>query len=139
MENFNDISKQESVEGEIDQEILKLEENVEGLQQDIEALGGEEGLQEELDKRQLIANRFSDKMKRTINLLHGTLLSLSTSFLVFADTQVLPKINWDLADDNTLGKALTAGTILGVIGSIVAIKEYIKYQKRVSMTKKILA
>ena len=126
-------------EKEVGIEILKLEENLNGLRQDIEDMGGEDKLQEELDKNELLSTRWSDRYKRTMYLINSIILTLSTGTFAAVDASALPKINWDIPDDKTLGLCLTAATVVGVLSSIASIKEFIKHQKRATAANKILS
>lgn len=126
-----------AIEKEIENEILSLESNLEGFKQEIENIGGQDALQEELDKNELLANKWKNRYDRTKMLISSVILGLSTSAIGFADSQILPQINWDLPDDQTMGQYLTAMTIIGTIGAITTFVEFIKNQKIVNATNKL--
>jgi len=137
------VSEEEQLENqteqEIDNEILSLESNLEGFKQDIENIGGEDALQKELDKNELLSERWKNKFNRTKMLLNSIALGASTAVLGFADKNILPQINWDIADDKTMGQYITAVTIIGLIGTIATFTEFIKNQKKVNAASKILS
>lgn len=130
---------EKGVEQEIDNEILSLENNLEGFKQDIENIGGEEALQKELENNDLLANSWKNRYNRTKMLLCSIILGASTTAIGFVDSQVLPQINWDLADDKKMGQYLATFTILGIIGTIAGFVEFIKNQKKVSATNKLIS
>lgn len=146
--NFNDINMKENVswgteketnqiEKEIDSELSKLEISVDDLKQDIKEAGGEEKIQEEFTKNELLASRFEDRTNRTRSLIDALILGMSTGGLAIANTQVFPQINWDLPDDKRTGVLLISATVIGLISTTTTIIDFVKAQKRVSATNKI--
>ncbi|MFZ4632493.1 MAG: hypothetical protein ACOYL8_04850 [Patescibacteria group bacterium] len=126
-ENLEEIN-----EKKVDEEISNLENNISDLKKEIEEIGGEEKLAEEINKNDVMATRWADRIKRTKYLISSIALAIPTLALGFADANILPLINWEVADDKQLGQNLVYVTVLGLLGSIATITEFIKNQKRVN-------
>ncbi len=127
------------VEQEIDNEILILEKNLEEFKQDIENIGGEDALQEELNKNELLFNRWKNKFNRTEMLLNSIGLCMTTTALGFADSQVFSQMNLDLVANQKAIEVMTVATVLGAIGAIMTFVDFIKNQKRVNKASEIIS
>lgn len=137
----NPLEDQESsVEREIDQEILILENNVAGLQEDIENFGGEEKLQEELERNDLLASRWTDRLRRVHAGISGLVLTAATGGLVWATevSHLFEKIVWDIPDDAKIGAVVIGTMVVGATIALQQIGDFMRYQKRVSRADDIL-
>lgn len=114
-----------SKEKELSLEVSKLESNLEGLEGDIDSLGGEEGLQEQLDSNEIFKSEFLTKLDKMKYLIGSVVLPTAAGILAYAET----KLDWNNVMDRDTGQTMTAGIVIALIGSALSIAKYLKESK----------
>ena len=136
----NNLEKEGSLEREINQELLGLEGNVSALEEDIESLGGEAALQTELERNELLASRWTDRLKRLHAGINAVVMGGSAIGLAWATkaSHLFERLNLDLPDDVDVGGVVIIAMLTAVTLALHQAREFLQYQGRVAKANEIL-
>lgn len=111
---------------EISLETSRLESNLENLESDIKEMGGEAGLQEELDNNESFKNDFLSKLNKMKYLIGSVVLPTISGVLINAES----KLDFSNIMDKDTGETMTAALAVTLIGSVISIVKYLKENKK---------
>jgi hypothetical protein len=130
-EGLNTFENKENIDPQIEAETTKLESNLEGLQQDVESLGGEEVLQNQLDNNESLRDSLYHKSQRLAWALKGALVFGPAAALgAFGEVNALAHPDYFASGQlEHVSKGFTAMAVVGLITTAMSVIEFIKHNQ----------